>query len=343
MNDTQNVYQTPNNIAGDALNDVNHHHHATSKSAVLLINLGTPNAPTVSAVRAYLRAFLSDRRVIEMPKVLWMVILHCFVLTFRPKKVAHAYQSIWTHDSPMRVILHAQAAKLTQRINAPVYVATTYGAPNIARILPKMQADGIEKIIALPLYPQYSATSTAAAFDAMARVLMKTRNIPALHFIKDYHNHPLYIAALAQSVRKFWQKRAQADVLVMSFHGIPQVYADKGDPYEAQCHISAALLAEALGLQNEQWRISFQSRFGAQKWLSPYTNMLLGELGAQKKSVHIISPAFSADCLETLEELAVENKQVYFDAGGTDYAYIDALNDTNAHINLMQALIAPYL
>lgn len=315
-------------------------------TAVVLMNLGTPDEPTPSAVRRYLREFLSDQRVIELPKWLWQIILNVFVLTTRPKKVAHGYQSVWQEDSPIRAILQAQTEKLSQMVGAraKVVMATTYGNPNIRDVLWQLGQESVDNIIVLPLYPQYSATSTGAAFDAVARSLMKMRDVPSMHFIKDYHNHPLYIQALDKSVRNFWAKHGRADKLLMSFHGIPKPYVDKGDPYAKQCHTTAKLLADALGLADDEWHICFQSRFGAQEWVKPYTDVLLQELGQQGvESVQIMSPAFSADCLETLEELAVENRDNFLSAGGKKYAYIPALNADDVHIQLMYALVEPYL
>ena len=222
-------------------------------------------------------------------------------------------------------------------------MAMTYGNPSIKKVLKKLHSDGVARFIVLPLYPQYSATSTGAAFDAVMTTLMRERNVPEIVFIKDYHNHPLYIDALANSVQAFWAKNGRADKLLMSFHGIPKPFADKGDPYPNQCHTTATLLAQKLNLDDDEWAISFQSRFGAQEWLRPYTDELLGEWAKSGvKSVQIMSPAFSADCLETLEELAVENKDNFLQAGGQAYDYIPALNDSDEHIKMMVAIIKGY-
>lgn len=319
------------------------------KTAILLVNLGTPSEPTPQAVRAYLKEFLSDGRVIEIPKIIWQIILRLFVLTTRPKRVAHAYQSVWTADgSPLLAILKQQVQSLQTSLeqdgrHIPVFAAMTYGAPNIKAVMNELNEQGFERFVVLPLYPQYSATTTAAVFDKIAELFATWRNIPELIFIKDYHQHPLYIKALADSVRAFWDKHGQADKLLMSFHGIPKPYADKGDPYAEQCRRTATLLAVELGLGVGQWAISFQSRFGAQEWLKPYTDELLGEWGEQGVSVQVISPAFSADCLETLEELAVENRDNFMNAGGKQYAYIPALNASSAHIMMMNKIVKPYL
>lgn len=321
----------------------------SKKTAILLVNLGTPDEPTPSAVRAYLREFLSDARVIEIPKLIWQIILNAFVLTTRPKRVAHAYQSVWTADgSPLLAILKSQANELQahllhQGIDTPVYPATTYGNPSIKDTMARLSAEGVERFVILPLYPQYSATSTAAAFDKVAEFAMASRNMPEIHFIKDYHDHPLYIDALVASVRRFWDEHGQADKLLFSFHGIPKPYADKGDPYPEQCRKTAVLVADKLGLTANQWAVSFQSRFGAQEWLKPYTDELLESWGAQRVSVQVASPAFSADCLETLEELAVENRDNFMATGGKSYAYIPALNTDELHIQMMADILKRYL
>ena len=313
--------------------------------AVLLVNLGTPDAPTAPAVRRFLREFLSDPRVIEIPRLLWQIILNLVVLPFRPKRVAHAYASIWQSDSPMRLILLQQVAALAERLagqGIQVVPAMSYGQPSITAALDTLVAQGVEQIIVLPLFPQYSATSSGAVYDAVNRWQLTQRNLPTLTLIKDYYAHPCYIAALAESVRRYQAEHGVADKLLMSFHGIPLPYAERGDPYPERCHQTALLLAQALGLADGQWAISFQSRFGRQEWVKPYTSVLLAEWGSSGvASVQVISPAFSADCLETLEELAIENRDVFVQAGGKGYAYIPALNDDAAHIDLLHALVEP--
>lgn len=321
----------------------------SKKTAILLVNLGTPDAPTPTAVRSYLKEFLSDTRVIEIPKLIWQVILRAFVLTTRPKRVAHAYQSVWTDEgSPLLAILKAQASALqaylqTQGITTPVYPATTYGNPSIKDTLTTLTEQGFDNFVILPLYPQYSATSTAAAFDKVAKFAMASRDMPEIHFIKDYHDHPLYIEALVTSIERYWATHGKAERLLFSFHGIPKPYADKGDPYPEQCRTTAVLVAERLGLAAHEWAVSFQSRFGAQEWLKPYTDELLTEWGQAGVSVQVASPAFSADCLETLEELAVENRDNFLEAGGKSYQYIPALNTDDLHIELMAKLITKHL
>jgi ferrochelatase len=322
----------------------------TPKVAVLLANLGTPDEPTPQAVSRFLRQFLSDTRVIEIPRLLWALILNLFGIPLRSKRVAHAYASIWDGDSPMRNILTAQATALSHKMNAlgrsnvSVVPVMTYGNPSIAHAMNQLQLQGIEHIVVLPLFPQYSATSTGAVFDAMSRWTQTQRNLPSIVLIKDYFAHPLYIQALAESVRRHQIIHGAPDKLLMSFHGIPQPYADRGDPYPERCHITAKRLAQALDLADDQWAISFQSRFGRQEWVKPYTNVTLAEWAQSGvKSVHVVSPAFSADCLETLEELAVENRDVFLQAGGQSYGYIPALNVDSLHIDMMADLVNPML
>ncbi len=319
---------------------------AKPKVLVIIANLGTPDAPTEAAVRRFLKQFLSDGRVIEIPKFIWQIILHAFVLPFRPKRVAHAYAQVWLKDSPMREILLQQTAVLKQKLvtqnpalELQVVPAMTYGHPGIQQVL-KDAAQQYDQIILLPLFPQYSATSTAPLYDALAKWVLTQRNLPALTIIRDYYQHPLYIQALADSVIRFQQQHGQAEKLLMSFHGIPQPYADKGDPYADRCRITALKVAQALGLKDDQWAISFQSRFGKQEWVKPYTDQILQDWAAQGvKSVQIMSPAFSADCLETLEELALQNAELFLQAGGQSYKYIPALNNDTLHIELLAQLL----
>lgn len=326
-------------------------HTPRPKTAVLLVNLGTPDHPTPQAVSRFLREFLSDQRVIEIPRVLWAIILNLFVIPLRAKRVAHAYASIWANgDSPMRTILTAQADALTCKLtelgqtNVEVVPVMTYGNPSISSALDRLQANGVEQVVVLSLFPQYSATSTGAVYDAVGHWLRAQRNLPSITLIKDYFAHPSYIHALADSVRRYQAIHGQPEKLLMSFHGIPQPYADRGDPYPERCHTTAQLLAQSLGLADDAWAISFQSRFGRQEWVKPYTNLILAEWATTGvKSVQVISPAFSADCLETLEELAIENRQTFLDAGGQSYAYIPALNQDHLHIEMMASLVKPLL
>ncbi len=320
------------------------------KVAVLLVNLGTPDAPTPKSVGRYLRQFLSDPRVIEIPHLLWVVILNLFVIPLRSKRVAHAYALIWDGDSPMRKILRAQAAALTQKIsalgrsNVEVLPVMTYGNPSMISAMDGLHERGIEHFVILPLFPQYSATSTGAVSDVVSRWMQTQRNLLSFAFIKDYFAHPLYIQALADSIRRYQARHGVPDKLLMSFHGIPQPYADRGDPYPERCHVTATLVAQTLGLAEDCWAISFQSRFGRQEWVKPYTNVILTEWAQSRvKSVQVMSPAFSADCLETLEELKVENRDVFLQAGGETYGYIPALNVDDLHIDMMADLVNPIL
>lgn len=320
---------------------------------VVLANLGTPDAPTTTAVRRYLREFLSDSRVIEVPRPVWWLILNLFILPFRPARVARLYQSIWDEqgDSPMRRILKGQCALLQEQLasglpSADIVVmpAMSYGNPSIASAMDALMAQGAEQIVVLPLFPQFSATSTAPVYDAVSRWQFSRRNLPTVVLIKDYHRHPVYIAALAASVQAHRQRAGGATKLLFSFHGIPQAYADKGDPYPDRCRETASLVASALKLDRDDWECSFQSRFGRQEWVKPYTDATLEAWGHKGvESVQVLCPAFSADCLETLEEIAEENREGFIEAGGKRYEYIPALNTRPDHIALMTALVKPHL
>ena len=317
--------------------------------AVLLVNLGTPDEPTAPAVRRYLKQFLSDPRVIEIPKLLWAIILNLFVLPSRPKRVAEAYASIWDGDSPMRNILNAQVEMLDKRLadraapfRVSVHAAMSYGNPGLPDVMDQLRSEGVDHFVMLPVFPQYSATSTGAVYDAITKWSLKQRNLPNITIVKDYFAHPLYIKALADSIRRFQAVHGKPEKLMFSFHGIPQPYADKGDPYPKRCKCTAAQVAHELGLKPDEWIISFQSRFGKQEWIKPYTDVVLKEWGnSGVRSVQILSPAFSADCLETLEELAIENRETFLHAGGQEYHYIPALNADEAHIDLLEAMSAP--
>lgn len=316
---------------------------------VILANLGTPDEATPSAVRRYLREFLSDTRVIEVPRLVWFFILRLFILPLRPRRVAAAYASIWQQDSPMRLILRQQADALQQRLSAAypmldiqVRPAMSYGNPALRSALDELQALGCEQLVVLPLFPQFSATSSGPVYDQVARWLLRQRNLPGLHLVRDYHVHPAYVAALADSIREHWASHGQAARLLFSFHGIPQPYADKGDPYPQQCRATAEAVAARLGLAPSQWAFSFQSRFGLQAWVKPYTDALLTEWGQAKlASVQVLCPAFSADCLETLEEIAEENCHTFQAAGGGRYEYIPALNARAAHLDALEAVLRP--
>ncbi|WP_343232547.1 ferrochelatase [Motiliproteus sediminis] len=320
------------------------------KTAILLVNLGTPDQPTPAAVRRYLGEFLWDRRVIEGSgprRALWWVILNLIILRVRPGKVAKLYASIWEQDSPMRKILNQQVAALQLALqqrypghSPDVFSAMTYGSPGLAQRLKELHGDGYRRVLVMPLYPQYSATSTAPVFDKVARFQLETRDLFDVRILKDYHDHPLYIGALAQSVREQWHAQGRGDKLLLSFHGIPKAYYEQGDPYPDQCRTTARLLAEALGVADNDYLATFQSRFGPAEWVKPYTDETLERLGKEGvKSIDVLSPAFSADCLETLEEIAEENREVFLKAGGKQYHYVPALNARPDHIALLLQLV----
>lgn len=326
-------------------------HGTTPKIGILLANLGTPDAPTPTAVRRYLKQFLSDRRVVEIPRLIWWCILNLIILNVRPRKSAAKYALIWTAEgSPLLVHTQKQTALLqqvlSQRITTPLAVefGMRYGNPSIASAIAKLKAQHCDKILVLPLYPQYAASSTASVFDALWDALIHTRNVPEIRTVRSFHDHPAYIAALAASVRQHWAQHGQAEKLLMSFHGVPKYTLDKGDPYHCQCQKTGRLLAEALGLNSEQYLVSFQSRFGAAEWIKPYTAPTLAAWGKQGvKSVDVICPGFAADCLETLEEIAMECKAEFLNAGGKTFHYIPALNERDESIAALGDIVQQHL
>ena len=317
-------------------------------TGILITNLGTPDSPDVPAVRRYLREFLSDPRVVEIPKLVWMIILHGIVLRTRPAKSAKLYKSIWTEaGSPLMAISVQQRDKLEQALrssgqdNFELKLAMRYGKPSIPTALREFQQQGIQRIIVLPLYPQYAGPTTGSTFDVIADELKRWRRVPELHFIDSYHDHPLYIAALVNSIRSHIDEYGKPQKLVLSFHGMPKRNHKLGDPYYKQCLETSRLVVEQLELSEDETVTTFQSRFGKAEWLKPYTNATLASLPAQGiKDVAIISPAFSADCLETLEELDQENRQIFMEAGGEQYRYIPCLNANEEHIEMMRELIS---
>ncbi|MBE0468464.1 MAG: ferrochelatase [Methyloprofundus sp.] len=315
------------------------------KKGILIVNLGSPEKLTVRAVRKFLRQFLGDPRVVNLPRLLWWVILNFFVLPFRPQKSKAAYAEVWTErGSPLTYLTQDLTDKVAthyqQDSDVTVAMAMSYSPPSLTTQLHKLQKAQCEQITIVPLYPQYSSTTTASVFDAVATELMQWRYIPELHFISDYHQHHLYINAIADSIEQAWQKQAANELLLMSFHGLPDVLTKKGDPYYYQCLKTAELIAQKLNLQDDKWRVVFQSRFGKAKWLQPYcveTLMQLPEEGF--KNIDIICPGFAIDCLETLEEINMTNKEIFFAAGGEQYRYISCLNDSEANVQLMIDLI----
>jgi ferrochelatase len=318
------------------------------QAGVLLVNLGTPTAPTAKAVRPYLAEFLGDPRVIEYPRWLWWLILHGVILRVRPARSAHAYAQIWTSEgSPLRVGSEALAAGLQtellrQRPGRPIRVALAmrYGEPSVAHAIERMQREGVRRLLVLPLYPQYSATSTGSVIDAVADTLKTLRWPPELRLVNDYHDDPGHIEALAQSIERWWQTNGRGDKLLLSFHGIPERYADAGDPYFQQCHNTARLLRERLALNEGQLVVSFQSRVGRERWLHPYTDASVRQLAADGlKKLDVACPGFAVDCLETLEEIAMQNRDFFIAAGGQTLRYIPALNDSAEQVGSLAALI----
>jgi ferrochelatase len=326
--------------------------HGTAPAlGVLVTNLGTPEAPTTAAVRRYLAEFLSDPRVVEMPRWLWRLILHGVILRVRPRRSAEAYHKVWSPEgSPLLTIARRQVAALAgalgARLPGPVRVALgmRYGQPSIAAALEELRAAGVRRLLVLPLYPQYSATTTGSTFDAVAATLGSWRWLPELRFVTHYHDDPGYLDALAQSVREAWTTHGEPDRVLCSFHGLPRRYLAAGDPYHCECQKTARLLAERLGLAPGRWAVSFQSRVGREEWLKPYTDHLLKEWGAGGVAkVQVICPGFSADCLETLEEIDQQNRGFFLQAGGSAFHYVPALNERADHIRALADLVCRHV
>lgn len=315
------------------------------KIGVLLTNTGTPDDPSTKSVRRYLREFLSDRRIIQLPRALWLPILYSFVLTLRPRRSAQLYQKIWAKDgAPLRIIMQKIAQKLQQNCDCYVEVGMNYGNPSIASGLAKLQHKNIEKLIALPLFPQYSNTTTASSYDRIFSTLKNWKKLPHISFINHYADHQDYIHTLAATTKAFWDKQNQSSHLLISFHGIPERYVHAGDPYATQCQLTANLLANELNLLPHQWTLCYQSQFGYDKWLKPSTQSLLGELPKRDiKHIDIICPGFAVDCLETLEEIAINGQHIFRAAGGESLRYIPALNEQDEHIQLLANVISSYV
>lgn len=318
------------------------------KTGVILVNLGTPAAPTKREVARFLREFLSDARVVELPRLLWWFILNVLVIPLRASRVAEAYQSIWLPEgSPLTVYTQALAEQVDAGLKqtainevASVTWAMTYGQPSIAMRIVELAEQGIDKTLLIPLFPQYSATTTGAIYDKVAKIIQSKRNVPDIYVVKDYHQHPAYIEALALRIEEHWEQYGRNAKLLMSFHGIPEINAVKGDPYPQQCEQTAEALAERLKLEQNNWQISYQSRFGRQQWLQPYTSQTLEEWGASgADSVDVVCPAFSADCLETLEEINVENRELFLTAGGKNFSMIPCLNAHEEHAEMIKQII----
>lgn len=316
-----------------------------TKTGILLANLGTPDAPTPEAVKRYLRQFLSDPRVVDTSPALWWPLLRGVILPLRAPRVAKLYQSIWMEDgSPLMVYSKAQQQALAQRLpDTPVALGMSYGSPSLESAVDELLASGVEHMVVLPLYLQYSCSTVAAVWDELARILARKRGIPGVSFIRDYADDSSYIDALAKSARDSFAQHGEPDLLLLSYHGIPQRYADEGDDYPQRCRDTTRELVSALGLPPEKVMMTFQSRFGREPWLTPYTDETLKML-AEKGTRHIqvMCPGFAADCLETLEEIAVQNREIFLEAGGKQYEYIPALNATPEHIEMMVKLTAAY-
>jgi protoporphyrin/coproporphyrin ferrochelatase len=323
-------------------------HGTQPRIGVLLINLGTPDAPTPAAVRRYLREFLSDPRVVEIPRIVWLPILHLFILTTRPKVSAQRYAQVWMKEgSPLKVHTERQATLLrgylgerAKQLPLVVDYAMRYGTPSIPERLREMKAQNCDRILLVPLYPQYSASTTATAFDAAFGCLADMRNQPAVRTVRSFHDQPGYLAALAQNVRDHWSRNGRSGLLLVSFHGVPRATLDKGDPYHCECQKTGRLLAEMLGLRQDQYKVTFQSRFGRAEWLKPYTADVLADLGKQKTArVDVICPGFVSDCLETLEEIAIEGKAIFLSAGGREFHAIPCLNERPDWMHAMADLV----
>jgi len=322
-------------------------HGTPPRIGILLINLGTPEAPTERAVRTYLKEFLWDPRLVEIPRPIWWIVLNLFVLRTRPKQSAERYAQIWMGDgSPLKVHTERQTIMLRgylgERAKFPMVVdyAMRYGKPSIAEKLEQLKTHNCNRILLVPLYPQYSASATGSALDAVFGRLSRMRDMPALRTIKHFHDHPGYVGALAQNIREYWMKTGRPDRLIMSFHGVPRATLDQGDPYHCECHKTGRLLGEALSLKQDQYQVTFQSRFGRAEWLKPYTAEVLADLGRQRLGrIDVVCPGFVSDCLETLEEIAIEGKTTFIQAGGRDYHYIPCLNERDDWIHALTDIV----
>ena len=321
-------------------------HAQQNRTAVLLLNLGTPAAPTAAAVRPYLRDFLSDPRVVELPKLLWQPILRGLVLTLRPKKSAHGYEKVWLAEgSPLAVFTERQAAALAQALpDVLVRHAMSYGEPGVAQVMAELKAAGVSRVLALPLYPQYAASSTGAALDKAFNVLLQQRNQMSLRTVARFYDDAGYIEAMKQQIEAYWAQHGRGDKLMLSFHGIPQANEDQGDPYQYECRETAKLLAAALNIGESDYIVSFQSQFGKAKWVGPSTQKLFDELPKQGVTkLDVFCPGFVSDCLETMEEIAIAGREQFHAAGGTQYHYIPCLNDNAAWLGALADLAKRHL
>lgn len=325
----------------------NFRHNQTERLGVLVTNLGTPDAPTTPALRRYLAEFLWDPRVVEVPRPIWWLILHGVILRIRPRRSAEAYASVWQPEgSPLLTHTANQAEGIRKALQAKygsdvvVGFAMRYGNPSIPKVLEEMQQQGVRKLLVLPLYPQYSASTTASTFDAIAHDFTRRRWLPDFRFISHYHDYAPYIEAMAQHIEAFWKEHGRNDKLILSYHGVPRKYLLRGDPYHCECHKTSRLLAERLGLSKDEYMTTFQSRFGREPWLQPYTDETLKSLpGKGVQSIDVFCPGFSSDCLETIEEIDEENHEYFMEAGGKGFSYIPCLNATPGHINALVQLV----
>jgi len=319
-------------------------HHDTG---VMIANLGSPEEPTAAAIRPFLSEFLHDYRVVDISRWLWCPILHGIILRFRPSRIAEAYKAIWTSEgAPLLSISKGQrdglAAELLNRTHQPVKVVMgmSYGKPSIKEAMKELEDSGVRKVVVLPLYPQYSSATTGSIWDFTAKALLGTRNVPEVKFVHHYHDDPGYINALAGRLREHWQKHGMPERLLFSFHGIPVRYKDEGDYYNEHCEETAKAVAKALGLPDDKWYMSYQSQFGKEEWLTPATDKTLESWGEQGVGrVDVICPGFAADCLETIEEINAENREIFQEAGGGDFHYIPALNDGADHISVLASIV----
>lgn len=321
-------------------------------AALMIVNLGTPETCTPGAVRKFLGQFLSDPRVVEIPRPIWWLILNLFILPFRPKKVAEAYKVIWTErGSPLRYHTEDQAKKLQARFSRrypdstpSVRYAMTYGEPSIANVLGELYESGHRRIVVLPMYPQYSCSTTAPIYDQIAKYCNSQRALPGLQVINSYFYEPAYIQALSSSITTFWEANGKADKLLFSYHGVPEFHGKRGDPYVGHCECTTGATVAALGLSEDQYQMSFQSRFGKAEWVKPYTDATVEQLAKSGvKRLDVVCPAFSVDCLETIEEIGEQNREIFLEHGGEELRLIPCLNASDIHIDALEAITAKYL
>lgn len=325
-------------------------HASPPRTAIILVQLGTPTAPTAAALRPFLRQFLGDPRVVEIPRLIWWPILHGIILNTRPAKSAHKYASVWMDEgSPLMVHSVRQTELLRQTLierghDIDLVLAMRYGEPSIASVLESLRERNMTRLLVLPMYPQYAGSTTATVFDEAARVLQGWRNLPEMRWVRNFHDDPRYIEALAAQVREAWERDGRGERLVMSFHGVPRRTLELGDPYHCECLVTARLLAEQLSLSRDQWVVTFQSRFGKAQWLQPYTEPILEALAREGvRAVDVICPGFVVDCLETLEEISIEAKSAFIKAGGRQFRYIPCLNEAPVFIDALASLVEDHL